>query len=219
MIGICLPGLLSVSWSLGEGRRHALRMLSTLLRWRAPLRLYLLALVLPWCVFWVSLAVTLLYFPSSRPRPSVLWFLLNLLLLVPFGPLWEELAWRAYALRKLQAHYSQLKSALIIGAYWAVWHIPLWSITLGLNKRTVAAVIGSGVVSVVSWSVVFAFFYNRSAQSLPVVVLLHAAYDSSTAAIFPVVQGGQLQYIALSAALSAFLALLLGRTMFKNGLT
>ena len=216
MIGICLPGLLSIAWTLAEGRARVFQMLSTLLKWRAPIKWYLFALAAPWVVHWISLGLTLLYFPSSHPRPSFVWFVKNLLLLVPFGPLWEELAWRAYALRKLQAHYSQLKSALIIGIYWATWHIPLWIVHLGLTKETGLQVMASGFVSVVAWAMVFSFLYNRTAQSLPVVILLHAAYDSATAAIFPTLQGGKLQCIASCAVLSVCLAAIVRRQMCKQ---
>jgi membrane protease YdiL (CAAX protease family) len=213
IIGTCLPGVIAIVWTLSQGRSQLLQMVSTLLRWRAPFKWYIFAVALPWGIFWVSFGVVLLYFPSSRPRPSFLWFLENLVLLVPFGPIWEELAWRAYAVRELQSHYSQLKSALIIGAYWAIWHIPLWSRTLGLDRKTAAPVLISGIVSVISWSVVFSFMYNRSAQSLPVVIVLHAAFDSATAAVFPSVQIGQLYYIGLSALLSVCIAIILAMSM------
>jgi membrane protease YdiL (CAAX protease family) len=216
MIGICLPGVFAVLWSLSQGRKRFLELLSTLFRWRAPLKWYLLAIALPWSLFWVSLGVVLLHFPSSHPRPSFSWFLENILLLLPFGPLWEELAWRAYALRELQSHYSHLKSALIIGMYWAAWHIPLWWATLGLNSATMFPVLISAIVSVVAWSVIFSFLYNRTSESLPVVILLHAAYDSATATIFPSVQIGQLHYIGLSAVLSVCLAAMLAVSMQRS---
>ncbi|NLN86173.1 MAG: CPBP family intramembrane metalloprotease [Syntrophomonadaceae bacterium] len=40
------------------------------------------------------------------------------------GPVLEEFGWRGYALPKLQAKYSPLKSSLILGFMWAVWHCP-----------------------------------------------------------------------------------------------
>jgi membrane protease YdiL (CAAX protease family) len=213
VIGTCLPGVIAIVWTLSQRRLQVLQMTSTLLKWRTSIRWYLLALALPWSLFWISFGVVLLYFPSSRPRPSFFWFLENLLLLLPFGPFWEELAWRGYALREFQSHYSQLKSSLIIGVYWAIWHVPLWSRTLGLNKETVVPVLASSIVSVAAWSVVFSFVYDRTGQSLPVVILLHAAFDSAAAAIFPALETGQLRYIGLSAALSLCIAIILARSM------
>jgi uncharacterized protein len=216
VIGICLPGLLAISSAAFEGKEQIQGMLATIVKWHAAPKWYLLALVLPFGVFWLSFATVLFCFPSSHQRPSLSWFLLNLLLLLPFGPLFEEIAWRAYALRKLQARYSGIASALVIGAYWAIWHLPMWWIGLGLKNAatvTMATVLLSGLVSITAWSIVFSFLYSRSSNSLPVVILLHASYDSATAAIFPSVESGQLQYIVLSAILSVALAVLFAMRM------
>jgi membrane protease YdiL (CAAX protease family) len=210
MVGICLPGLLAITSAAFEGKAHILGIVTTIVKWRTAPKWYLLALSLPVGIFWLSFATVLFYFPSSHHRPSPSWFFLNLLLLLPFGPLWEEIAWRAYALRKLQGHFSAITSALVIGAFWAVWHIPLWWINLGLKNvptATVSAVLLSGVVTVTAWSVVFAFLYGRSSYSLPVVALLHASYDSAAAVIFPSIESGQLHYIVLSAIFSVVLAI------------
>src|SRR5260370_30048390 len=111
-------------------------MLSSLVRWKTSAKWYIIALALPCGVFWISLGIVLLCFPTPHIQPPASEFLKIFFLTLPFGPLWEELAWRAYTLRKLQARYSRLASALILGVYWAVWHIPLWLVTLNLNANT-----------------------------------------------------------------------------------
>ena len=95
------------------------------------------------------------------------------LLSLPAGPLCEEVAWRAFALRKLQTRFSSLASALYIGTFWAVWHIPMWVLTMGYLAGPLLLII---CISLIAWSVVFSFVYNRSGQSLPVVILLHGTY-------------------------------------------
>jgi CAAX protease family protein len=44
------------------------------------------------------------------------------------GPLPEELGWRGYALDQLQIRRNALVSSLILGAIWALWHLPLFFI-------------------------------------------------------------------------------------------
>lgn len=212
-IGICAPGVLALTWSSFRGKDKFCNIVRSLVRWRVSFRWYLVAVALPWIVFWVSLSVTLFYFPSSKLRPSLTWFALNLLLLIPFGPLWEEIAWRSFALRNLQKRFRELPSSLVLGVFWGFWHIPLWWITLRLGGRNAAPILILALMSVIGWSVVFAFIYNRSGQSLPIVILLHAAYDSATAAIFPTLEGGQILFIAISAGLSILLAVVLGTRM------
>lgn len=43
-----------------------------------------------------------------------------------YGPLPEELGWRGYVLDRLQARWNALVSSLILGAMWALWHLPLF---------------------------------------------------------------------------------------------
>ena len=45
-----------------------------------------------------------------------------------FGPLPEELAWRGYALDRLQMRWNTLMSSLMLEGVWTVWHLPLFFI-------------------------------------------------------------------------------------------
>ena len=42
------------------------------------------------------------------------------------GPLGEELGWRGFLLPEFQKRFPNLKSAIIIGIVWFIWHIPLF---------------------------------------------------------------------------------------------
>jgi len=211
VIGNCLPGILAIICASLEGKEQLLDMLSSLTRWRSPLKWYILAVVLPYGIFWVSLGAVLFYLPRPHSLPSPSESLRVFLMSLPFGPLWEELAWRSYALRKLQAHYSQLVSALCLGVYWAVWHWPLWLVTLNLNQNSRIAVLFMASINLVAWSVIFAVVYNRSAQSLPVVICLHASYVASSDRVFAAIPHAHLHLIGFSAVVSICVAAILGR--------
>jgi membrane protease YdiL (CAAX protease family) len=103
----------------------------------------------------------------------------------------------------LQWRYSRLVSALIIGMYWAVWHIPAWLLTLNYLTITLLLI---ACINLICWSVIFAFLYERSGQSLPVTILLHATYLTVQNLAFATVSYGNIQLIPISAALSACLA-------------
>lgn len=213
LLGNCVPGAIALVFAFFDGKQQLRQMISSLFRWRAPLRYYFYACVLPPIVFYTSSALTSLYFPSPGPLLSPTRFLLELVVTLPFGPLWEELAWRAYSLRQLQAHYSQMKSAMIIGLYWATWHIPLWSLSLPLSRTNAAVWLSAAIITIFSLSLIFTFLYNRAAESLPVVILLHAVYTSAQDNIFANIRTGQLEFIGLSAVLFACVAVALGATM------
>jgi len=209
VIGNCLPGIIALVFSLTQGKRQLRKMLSTLVAWRTQLRWYILSLALPSGVFMASLFLVFIFFPMEISQPPITVLFVSLLT-VPFGPVWEEIAWRAFALRKLQDHYSRLLSALIIGVYWGLWHIPLWLTTLPYLTITLVLIM---CLNLVSWSVIFAFLYDRSAQSLPVVILLHATYVAVQNQVFAIVSYRNIQLIPFSAAFSVCLAATLARRL------
>ena len=140
------------------------------------------------------------------------------MLSLPFGPLWEEIAWRAYALRKLELRFSPLVAAAIVGAYWGIWHIPLWMATMVIPPALLPRVIITACLNLVAWSVIFAFVYERTGQSLPVTILLHTTYGSVMLEFARIASGNDLYLIEAVAVLSACLAfgLAVGNSWFRR---
>jgi len=58
--------------------------------------------------------------------------------LVFLGPLGEEAGWRGLALKRLLKRLAPMKAALLLGAVWAVWHLPLFFIE-GTAQHALAA--------------------------------------------------------------------------------
>lgn len=212
MIGNALPGLLALVWVAVQGKQELRDLLSSLFAWKTKFRWYALSIALPSLVFGLSTCAVLILFPGKPGQLSTL-ALANTLLALPTGPVMEEIAWRAFALRKLQHRYSRLSSGLIIGVYWAVWHVPAWVLTLKLLTAPQLVII---FVNLICWSVVFAFLYERSGQSLPVTILLHLTYMIVSAQAASVLQLGTITGIRIAAAISGCLALFFARRLDAN---
>ncbi|MCU4744572.1 type II CAAX endopeptidase family protein [Natronoglomus mannanivorans] len=97
------------------------------------------------------------------------------LFVLVFGPLPEELGWRGYALDGLQARSSALRASLILGAVWAVWHVPLF-----MMEGTYQA--GLGVLTRQFWqfmagilvvSILYTWIYNHTGRSILAAILFH----------------------------------------------
>lgn len=173
--GNCLPGILAVIWVLSEGSCQTRRLFSTLARWRTNPQWYVVAFAIPWAIFLPALLAALLIFPKAEYfLPTALKLLERFLIMLPVAGFWEELAWRAFALRKLESRFSWLVSSLILGLYWGVWHIPLWLAEFHVIPLFFFVPL---IANVVTLSVIFSYLYHRSGFSLPVVILLHTTYD------------------------------------------
>ena len=212
VIGNALPGLLALVWVTVQGRQQLRDLLSSLFAWRTKFRWYALSVALPSLVFVLSACAVLMLFPGKHGGLSAL-ALVNALLALPTGPVMEEIAWRAFALRRLQHRYSRLSSALVIGVYWAVWHIPMWLLTVRLLTAAQLVII---CVNLICWSVIFAFLYEQSGQSLPVTILLHLTYSVVSNQATSVVEFRTATMIRIAAAVSACLALFFARRLAAN---
>jgi len=211
LLGNCMPGLLAIPYSFVMHKERTRRALVSLIRWRVSLKWYVFALVLPCIIFFIASDSFFFWFPRSFPPATE--FLRSLLLTLPFGPLWEEIAWRSYALPILNTRYKLVTSFLLMGTYWSVWHIPLWIVTLHLNEHSLLPVLSIAILNLVAWSVIFAFLYEGSGCSLPVVILLHGAYSAASDQRVSVNTNHGLLMIAITALLSICVAVFLGRKM------
>lgn len=91
-------------------------------------------------------------------------------------PLIEELGWRGYALDRLQATRSALRSTLILGSVWSLWHLPLF-----FAEGTYQASLGVGTLAfwlflfgIIPLSFAFTWVYNNTNRSILAVILFHA---------------------------------------------
>ena len=88
----------------------------------------------------------------------------------------EELAWRGFALPRLQTKYSALTSSIILGVVWALFHLPLF-FTLTGSSQAGASFLGF-LISTVSLTILFTWMYNHTRGSVLLAYLLHGATNT-----------------------------------------
>ncbi len=91
------------------------------------------------------------------------------------GPLGEELGWRGFALMELQKKYSPLKSSIIIGFWWGMWHLPIW-FTTGLTGSNLIKYVLFFMIAIISTTIIMTAFYNLN-QNLIIPMIIHFFFN------------------------------------------
>jgi uncharacterized protein len=177
--------------------RHDLRHRITTVR--VGWRWYAFAIVLP--VIHVAAVGLASLAGGTIPFHPAMLAILPLFLVTNFG---EEIGWRGYALPKLQERMSPLAASLVLGLVWAAFH---WVALLG-NGQNALAYIAISTLQLTAMSVILAFVFNNARQSLPLVALVHAMYDTVSIGVMPLVETGvPLLAFSLGAGLTALFAI------------
>lgn len=170
-----------------EGRIGLRHWASRLTRWRVGWRWYVGILTA------VPVAVTLATFAapgaaSQARMPSAVVLLGYLpMLLVQFltTAVAEEPGWRDFALPRLQRRYGAVVGTVVLGVWWGVWHLPLYLTLWGGFPDVTWWQPIEFVAACVPLSIVMTWVFNRTGESVPMVMLLHASVNSVFSLVWP----------------------------------
>jgi len=175
-----------------SGKAGVLRLLRSIVQWRAGVQWYLLILLgIPILNLLAFLVVpgsfADLVAPSSR---FVRVYLSEMVFSLTIGvaPLWEEVGWRGFALPRMQRLHGPVVGTIILGLLWGVWHLPFFFGPLmqtGPDATFIRASIALVEFSIglTGVSVVMTWVLNNCRGSTLLAILFHAAFDSSGLAL------------------------------------
>lgn len=169
--------------ALASGRAGITALWRQLIHWRVHVGWYVVALAGP---FAVAVLAALLAVPLGASMPTWAGYtdwatvLATLVQTVIIVSLFEEPGWRGFALPRMQFRHKALSAAVVLGLVWALWHLP--ELVSDITRQRPWA---PYIVWVVAQSVVLAWLYNSTRASLPVVMLFHAAANTSVRYVLP----------------------------------
>lgn len=174
LLGSLAPGVALLIWSR-ECR-------AALLRSKASVGIYLLAPLLGFALPFVSYIGARHAYPppwdSNTAVDLLRVFLLNLLL----TPLWEELIWRGYFYSRVGPLIGLPRSIFVSALGWTIWHVGFifWLYRSGFT----AAILSIVLVQVFLGGIIQCSIFTLGRNSLVPCVLLHTAFNASTAAYY-----------------------------------
>src|SRR5512136_2444286 len=104
------------------------------------------------------------YFPISFPLVTVIVF---------FAAIGEELGLMGYLFEPIQDRFGALMASVLLGAFWASYHIPLFT-SSGLSNYWIV----SQLIYIAATRVLFVWVYSNTGKSIFAVVIMHTLFNS-----------------------------------------
>lgn len=171
--------------TLTEGREGLRVWRGRMTRFKVGWRWYL-AVVLSVPAALIAASSVLAGRAPELPSASILLaFLPGLLAQMITTGLAEEPGWREFAMPRMQRRYGALTATLVVGVLWGCWHLPLYLTDWGGGyDDLVWTAPVEFVVSAIAFSVIITWVFNRSGESMPLVMLLHCGVNNTFSVIW-----------------------------------
>ena len=168
---------------LTGGSRGLRELLGRMTKWKlspgwwlvavAPLGLYLLVAIALWLIQRKPIDLVTMgqvdFLPALGMAAMPVWIL-------TFG-IGEETGWRGFALPRLQEGRSALHATIILWAFWALWHLPLFFYSYEVS------VLPGFLIGLLAGAIVFTWLYDSTCGSILMVALWHGTFNFTTACV------------------------------------
>jgi uncharacterized protein len=179
-----------VMTGLVYGRAGFRDLLTRMTRWRVGARWYALALLTAPLLVTATLLALSLTSPEFLPSIFTSGEKVTLVLFgigwgLVGGGLLEELAWTGFAVPTLlRMRHGVLATGLFVGVLWGAWHflITFWASGTSSGALSLAGFLPAVlfyVGSLPAYRVLMVWVYDRSGESMLVVMLMHASFSAS----------------------------------------
>jgi CAAX protease family protein len=122
----------------------------------------------------LSYGVMLLLGRPLPEQPYIPFLMLPIFFVVFFlAAVGEEVGWTGYATDPMQDRWSALKTGIIIGSVWAIWHV------VGFRQEHQWAWVAGQCFSTIVLRVLIVWIYNNTGKSMFAAILFHAMSNVS----------------------------------------
>ncbi len=148
-------------------------------------------------------------FPNSRPAE---WLLGVTVLFLIAGILnGEELAWRGFALPRLQTKYSALTASLILSVPFTLFHLPLF-----FDPQMGMGTFPSFAIRAAALSIMFTWVFNHTRGSVLLAYILHASFNTWTRVLSIDTSGNPFQDWMMTLVMVVLATILVAITGWRN---
>ena len=180
LLGPALAGIILTGRA--EGKTGLRNLFSRIGRWRAGVRWYAAALLIPpVMISVVLLLLSTLVSPIYTPNRFLVGFLFGIA-----AAFFEEIGWTGYAFPKLRLTHKALPAALLLGLLWGLWHFPVVDFLGAASPHGsfLPAFFIAFILLMTAMRVLIAWIYTRT-SSLLLPMIMHASSTGCLAALGP----------------------------------
>ncbi|MBN1639298.1 MAG: CPBP family intramembrane metalloprotease [Ignavibacteriales bacterium] len=128
------------------------------------------SVMIDYFIFGNSLNYDIFFYTFSSPKNICLF----VLTFIYAGPLSEEFGWRGFATKSLLSKYNLLKTGIIIGIIWSLWHYPLFFLNGQYTIDSYPVFIINRLLKEVSLAIIITFFFKKTNNSILCAMLIHS---------------------------------------------
>ncbi len=159
---------------------------------------------LPLVIFGIIYAsLQFLGYPIPTGATVSLLAVVTLAIFFYLGGVFEEVGYTGYATDPLERAFGPVRTALIIGTFWSLWHVP----SMLVQGRAWPWIVW-GVLGTLAFRFIYVWLYNSTGASLAAVICMHMIYnlgralfphaaDSSALVLYPEVHYGAIIVLAI----------------------
>lgn len=168
-----------------KGKSGLKELFSKVVLWKVPLQWYGWALILPLIPQWIGLFLWAKFTNTELVLPTLTQYLsswLQITLVATAYYITEEVGWRGFMLPRMLSMYPWVRSSLLLGVIWSIWHYPLWvtawwSATGSLSHTSLMVLAFS--VYTIGLTVIGTWIFKNTRESILLAMLLHASSNSN----------------------------------------
>jgi uncharacterized protein len=200
--------------ALAEGRAGLRHWAHRLTHWKVGWRwFFAVLLIVPTAILLAPLALPKTWGHVAMPSLMILALYVPLLLMqIITTAAAEEPGWRDFALPRMQERFGPILGTTLLGLLWGAWHLPLFLTEWGGPEKTWWLPV-IFIVGCVPLSLVMTWVFNRTNQSVPLIMLLHAGinttYSLVWAEVYPTLESNDTMWGQLIASTAAALILII----------
>jgi membrane protease YdiL (CAAX protease family) len=184
------------------------------LRWRVPLRWYLISLLAPLLIFLI--AVTILYGFAPLRALAQNWLLLftgflpALVIMILLNNVAEEIGWTGFVFARFQDRHGPLRAALLTGVFFWLFHVSSFYVETR-SWATTALVLSIFLLPHLGSRLITGWLYNSAGSSVLIAGLFHAMHNAivNSTGLVAVVGLPQFEVLVIMAGIVVLAALII----------